>query len=575
MNDNMISFLTPTINSIRKSIRGIDDSYNNFWDVLAELLQNSVDAINAKEDPSGNISIIINSVTKSIEVKDDGIGIKNSEIPFLLSPFSTNKENDINSIGEKGVGLKFVIFQSDHFEMKTKSAADGSCSKAVIENAKSWKVATNEEDLPLKLETINENIEGTDILISGIDNEKIFNMSFDTIKYVIRTKTAIGNVLNVFDKDEKIKVSLKFVDINGKTYNENIPYMYWLPTECLRESSKLNLSDFNLWLSSGDRSDNEKRNRLKNKVIYEEGIIIHNDVREIKYWMCFVQKRDHWKDLSITDKLLREEERDDDEKLQEKNLCMHQPGIFTSVKGMPTGISITPPNTGRAGYWSNVFIILEDKQLKFDIGRKSINSAIQTMYQKHLKDIFNSVTNIVSKYLAGDPEMVTNSVWERDDIISEVNGLPPLGSDKVNFLKLPNEQEASVAAIFYELIGSKKINDITPIISGYKNKYDLYAQYENHFVVIEFKSHLRHILRDFDDQVKLSNEIDYIVCWDVNDDDKTELHNRGLELEVIDETNPFNERIDYMKEATHRIIVSTTSKALYVIDLKVLISRLR
>lgn len=42
------NFLEPNISQIRKSIKGIDDSYNNEWDILAELLQNAVDAIRLK-----------------------------------------------------------------------------------------------------------------------------------------------------------------------------------------------------------------------------------------------------------------------------------------------------------------------------------------------------------------------------------------------------------------------------------------------------------------------------------------------------------------------------------------------
>lgn len=41
-----VEFLKSSINSLRHSIRDIDDSYNNFWDIFAELAQNSVDAIN-------------------------------------------------------------------------------------------------------------------------------------------------------------------------------------------------------------------------------------------------------------------------------------------------------------------------------------------------------------------------------------------------------------------------------------------------------------------------------------------------------------------------------------------------
>ena len=573
MGDNKYSFLKPTLNSIRKSIRGIDDSYNNFWDILAELIQNSVDAIHNTESKKGRIDIEIDAVKRTIRVVDNGVGIKHDDIPVLLSLFSTNKENDADSIGEKGVGLKFVIFQSDKFIMKTKQADEEVGSMAIIENAKTWKNSTNEEDLPLSLVQDNSSKNGTDIIISGVDNEKLFNMSFDTIKYIIRTKTAIGNVLNIFENNDEIDVCFKYTDLNGVTQVEDLPYKYWLPIENLPRNAVYSLDDFDDWVSERDRSDSEKRNKLKDKIIYKTGSFYHNDVREIKYWLCYVRDRDIWKKLSIRDGLLLESERDDENILEEKKLCMHHNGIFTSVKGMPTGIAINSPTTGRAGYWGNLFIILEDRQLKFDIGRKSINSSIQSIYQKHLKTIFNNVTNVISKYVAGEPDMSDNANWVRDDIINEINSLPPLNSDVVNFDKLPNEQEASVSAIFFELIGGGYIDKIKPIITGYKNKYDLYAKYDNHFVIIEFKSHLRYILRDFDDDVKLSNEIDYIVCWDVNDDDKTAIFNRGLSLEEIDTHNPIAGSQNYMEYATH-IISIPTAQPVYVIDLKVLLTKI-
>jgi hypothetical protein len=575
-----ISFLTPTINSVRKSIKGIDDSYNNFWDILAELVQNSVDAINAKNSQKGKIDIYVNAIEKSIRIIDDGIGIKHDEIPKLLSPFSTNKENDINSIGEKGVGLKFVIFESTNFVMKTKSIDEEKGSIAKIENAKVWKNNIDEEDLKLNLEYEDLQINGTDIYVGGVDGEaekKIFNMNFNTLKFIARTKTAIGNVLNIFSSDNSynIDVNLTLVDLNGEKTSDKIPYKYWLPIENVKNSDKLDLDDYNIWLSERDRSDNDKRNKLKNKVIYCSGEIMHNDVRPLKWWVCFVPKREIWNKLSVSDGLLNEDILDDEEKMTEKNLCFHQAGIFTSVKGMPTGITLPPPSTGQSGYWSNLFVIIEDKQLKFDIGRKSINSAVQSMYQKHLKNIFNNVTSKVYKYIAGDPEPNMNTVWDRDNIKTDIESLPPLGSNKIHFEKLPNEQEASVAAIFYELIGAGKIEGISPVISGYRNRYDLYAHYKNHFVIMEFKSHLRNIIKDFDNLVKLSNEVDYIVCWDVNDDDKTELHNSGLTLEKIEDSDLFkNTNDEYLRETTHKIIISNSATPVYVIDLKILVDNI-
>lgn len=576
-----ISFLLPSINSVRKSIKWIDDSYNNFWDIFAELIQNSVDAIKAKPDKKWCIKIYVNAPEQSIRIIDDWIWIKNEEIPTLLSPFSTNKENDIESIWEKWVGLKFVIFESARFEMKTKSIEETIWSIAIIENAKTWKTKTDNDDLKVNL-SITDKITNnwTDILITWVEQEKIYNMNFDTLKFIIRTKTAIGNVNNIFDSDEinNIDVTLYYKDLNWEENEEKIPFKYWLPTENIKQSDLICLRDYETWLSETDRTDNDKRNKLKNKVIYDSGKIMHNDTREIKYRVCFVPRREIWKKLSIADKLLNEAQQDDEETLIEKNLCMHQAGIFTSVKWMPTGISITQPNTGYSGYWANLFIILEDKQLKFDIGRKSINSAIQTMYQKHLKNLFNNVTSKVVKYIAWDPEPNMNTVWNRDDIKTEIESLPSLPgniSSKISFEKLPNEQEASVAAIFYELVWKWKIEWVLPVISWYRNKYDLYAKYKNHLIIMEFKSHLRYIVKDFDDLVKLSNEIDYIICRDVNDDDITELHNRWLFLEEVNTSSAiFKNNDEFLKETTHKIIISNSAKPVYVIDLKLLLTRL-
>lgn len=84
-------FLAPDIEQIRRSIQDIDDSYNNEWDILAELLQNSVDAIRETERPSGKITIELDSRHRTIRVVDDGIGIDSDDLAPLLRPFSTRK----------------------------------------------------------------------------------------------------------------------------------------------------------------------------------------------------------------------------------------------------------------------------------------------------------------------------------------------------------------------------------------------------------------------------------------------------------------------------------------------------
>src|ERR1700687_5389332 len=86
-----IAFLRPDTDQIRHQIRGILDSYSHDWDVLAELAQNSIDAICRAAPPRGHIGISINSVQREIQFTDNGCGIDPKELYRLLRPFGTDK----------------------------------------------------------------------------------------------------------------------------------------------------------------------------------------------------------------------------------------------------------------------------------------------------------------------------------------------------------------------------------------------------------------------------------------------------------------------------------------------------
>lgn len=95
MSEVFQDFLFPTLSQIRHSICGIDDSYNNFWDILAELIQNAVDAIN-RTDPvvQGEIYLQIDCIRKEISIRDNGCGIAPEKLVTFLRPFSTDKLDD-------------------------------------------------------------------------------------------------------------------------------------------------------------------------------------------------------------------------------------------------------------------------------------------------------------------------------------------------------------------------------------------------------------------------------------------------------------------------------------------------
>lgn len=563
----MIEFLKPSIKEIRKSIKDIDDSYNNDWDILAELLQNSVDAIKKENPTTPKIVIEIDSLKKSIIVQDNGNGINPNELPSLLAPFSTNKESDDDTIGEKGVGLTFVIFSCNNFYIKTGN--DLGVTEGRIFDAYNWKNSLKQDQIYLETKDIKDNFKGTIIELNNVKDVPIFKLSFEQLKFVLRTKTAIGNTGFLWNEEElDIEIILKYKDLNGIENNGSIPNRYQLVYEKLGSNSKIDLEDFILYANDADKTDIDKRRKLQDKIIYKNGEFKHNG-RNIKYITCFVPKRKVWNELSIINNLCNQEDLENNEWIDEFYYTIFSEGIYTSVKGMPTGISIEHPTTGYAGYWSNIFILFEDKSLRFDIGRKSIHGMIAKIYKNFARDIFNDYLKYITKYVSGD--VTINSEWDKEEIFAEIDTLIDLNSSHTKFIKTPKDQEASVSSIFYECIGNGKITGITPLVAGYRNKYDLYAKWGNKKIVFEIKSKLKNILKDFNDEQKMFDEIDCIVCWDVSDEDNQAMKNRGITLEEIEFSSLSSLSNKIIPNSTHKLILSGFISPIHVIDLKKII----
>lgn len=114
-----------------------------------------------------------------------------------------------------------------------------------------------------------------------------------------------------------------------------------------------------------------------------------------------------------------------------------------------------------------------------------------------------------------------------------------------------------------------------PLISGYRNKYDLYAKWNSRTVIIEFKSHLKNVVKDFDDARKVFDEMDYIVCWEVTDEDAEKLHRLSITIEPLDEVSLFSRIPMHISCCTHRLLINANVTPVYVIDLKRFLNSLR
>ena len=260
-----IDFLTFPVGSIRRSIKDIDDSYRNPWDIYAELTQNAVDAIRKMQkdhpDECGKITLEINAQDRSIKIEDNGCGMSEDEIPCLLQLFSSGKSDDSDSVGEKGVGLKFAYFQSTFFELNSSNGTSG--GKAVIQDARLWKQSSSSELLKMDFESTSNQERGTSIFLKDIkinDDEydsdnSVFTLTFDQLKYVLRSATYLGDTSTIWTPSPSpISITIRYIDFNGDKYEEALGNTYILPTEIFAPTEIIDYDDFENWLSQRDRS---------------------------------------------------------------------------------------------------------------------------------------------------------------------------------------------------------------------------------------------------------------------------------------------------------------------------------
>jgi len=556
---------------LRKEMQNICDSYNHSWDLLAEICQNSVDAIKLHKNRYGSIKkheikITINKQNRSITIRDTGIGIKPDKVAELMGPHSTDKCAEDQVVGEKGVGLTYTIFISNLYKIKTNSIEG--FFEGEVRNARIWKEGSIDEipkliqsSFSLMVNTPNDTY--TEIYIADIDtkfeeSDEIFNQSPEVLEFILRTKTAIGSTVRIFNPEatNSINVSLTCISEKGERKTFKIEPYYMLPEEYIsHKKDVIKLSEFKE--KAAVLSDAQKEKLLYKKCMTNAGVI-ERGTRKIKYYAFFTHSRHVWDTISNMANLITDNGVDEETHL-------YSYGIYISTKGMPTGIRLEPKFKGEAAYWPNFYILLEDDSIIFDLGRKTIPEPTKKLFQKICNDIFNSFIKY-KPYMSSEPSIDTpiSAVieHEKNTFFQELGKSNNLNCDSINYLKHPSTQEAGVSAIFHELVGAKILKGYYTLRSGYKMAYDLWGKYKipldligsNYAnlraqrgildvdIIIEFKYFAADIIDDLEDN-KFFRDIDLIVCWDLNEE---KLQKNIIQVDILNRNEVFYYGSNYM-----------------------------
>lgn len=551
------AFLKAAINNedlLRSSAQNILDSYAHPWDLLAESLQNAVDAVDlrASHDPSCKkvIRILFNCQTRSVEVSDTGIGMSAEQVYEVVTPNKSLKRGVSPKLrGEKGVGLSFLVFACNHFKIETCDSKQ--TTSLEIRNANAWIGAKSFDQPAFSNVTIGppQRYEGSDsytrIWISAVPEradigDDIFSYTKDRLAHVLRTRTAIGHTHPLFHHGERpevdIDVSLKYIDLTGVAdSDERIEYAYASPDTYLAPSQVVSWEKYEALLK------NRRDKSVAGKSLIRTGSSRSDGGREIK-WFVFAASRKTFDQISKAKQLCAGDDND------------VEGGIYISTKGMPTGVQITPPRSQQAAYWPSLFILVEYNNIKWDVGRKFVGGRTLEMLRKVVSEIFKGIVDHLSNFIAGGTPELAGMENDRklEEIKEKARSADDLGLDELPYLKVPSEEQG-VVALFHEMVGAGLLKRYRTFGNYGVNQYDSFtkvsaANGKCFDVFVEFKFEASTILKEFEEK-KRPRDIRLLVAWTAN---LKKFEDDGVEVEELE--NPLDSSSAF-HGATHKMVL--------------------
>lgn len=238
----------------RRVVQGILESYNDNYDFFAESLQNAVDAV---EDavlldlPEPHlIRVTVDLSNNTFAVLDTGVAMDEETVVAAYRPHVSMKPSAALAAlrtkgrghrGYKGVGLTFVAYGTNALLLHSKR--DGVLTKTMMHGGRDWALGNTEErprvyqdQAPSPLE---EHDRGTYVQVTFSSNTRPRSLASIgpamAWEAILRTRTALGQVLLGRDPVAKLQAELVVVDIDGVAQHSVIEPTFYLPHYVERE----------------------------------------------------------------------------------------------------------------------------------------------------------------------------------------------------------------------------------------------------------------------------------------------------------------------------------------------------
>ncbi|HXB73661.1 MAG TPA: ATP-binding protein [Candidatus Acidoferrales bacterium] len=233
----------------RRAIQGILESYNSNHDALAEAVQNSMDALEdaciEKLPGPYLLEITIDLKANAISVFDTGIGMSQAQVCEAFAPTATFKDipakikkrgNKYPYRGYKGVGLTFLAYGTN--DVQIQSRQNGSAVKGRMRFGRDWVQGKRPDPPMLDVDNsptpLDRRKRGTypRLLFSPETRPaSLVNLgsSLDIWEAIIRTRTAVGQIIIGQEPAGQFKVQLNLVNKDGSVSKKQISPQFYYP----------------------------------------------------------------------------------------------------------------------------------------------------------------------------------------------------------------------------------------------------------------------------------------------------------------------------------------------------------
>ena len=566
--------------ALKREISNILSSYVGWYDPFCELIQNALDAVEARQGAEAaagtgaayqpQISIKIDVDDNSLSVSDNGIGLDKEKFEQFLAPNFSFKSG--NTRGHKGVGATYVAYGFNYMRVTTK--VPGFDASGRILKARDWlktegggsNPKVEPDDSKLADETYLKFDRGVSVTVrfdaSTHPHKLNWLQAFTaaTWQKILYIKTGLGSV----KPDSDVRIRIAVVHKGNETIIERIGTEYpWLHAAASKKASYKELvaaqdalyEKFGAGRKMPDKYSNldfvyetwtaDELQPLLGKALDEEELeVIANFTPSISVEFGYTAKL--WS--KFNDSLC----------LRSKVLSS---GIQLAANNMPQGETILVPLVRNIGRQHQVHFLVHFDNYTPDLGRKGFHRQLTDFAKsvaRHIVDAHLSKVRYLLKANTGtSPDLVRElriDEWKKEMLAHEDKEPLKLQSEhffhpteRVSITSVPT-REQDVIALFHQLIAGGVVRGLNMMSTNERFTYDglfkiafdlaielyVYDATKNPLGVpldtakgligkvtapriLEYKFSLDGLIEDFDSQDKNIKDIDLCIAWSTGD----------------------------------------------------------